>query len=87
MQKNSACFFSNIECEYYPCHQEVKEFNCLFCYCPLYYNNPCPGNPSYKNFDDTIMKICTNCTYPHEAKNYENIIAFLKNKPYKSRVA
>ena len=31
-------FFQNKECEYFPCHKGVKEedFNCLFCYCPLY---------------------------------------------------
>ena len=31
-------FYTNKECEYYPCHPvpEGTEFNCLFCYCPLY---------------------------------------------------
>lgn len=31
-------FFSNKECEYFPCHQgaDPENFNCLFCYCPLY---------------------------------------------------
>ena len=30
-------FYTNKECEYYPCHPvpEGTEFNCLFCYCPL----------------------------------------------------
>ena len=36
--ENSYRFFQNKSCEYFPCH-EIKDsgdFNCLFCYCPLY---------------------------------------------------
>ena len=45
-------FFSNKKCEYFPCHKvsdEIaeKDFNCLFCYCPLYLKEKCPGNPVY----------------------------------------
>ena len=31
-------FFTNRECEFFPCHAGIDpdEFNCLFCYCPLY---------------------------------------------------
>ena len=31
-------YFSNTACEYYPCHPDADpdNFNCLFCYCPLY---------------------------------------------------
>ena len=31
-------FFQNRECKYFPCHKGIdeEEFNCLFCYCPLY---------------------------------------------------
>ena len=31
-------FFSHRECEYFPCHlgADPENFNCLFCYCPLY---------------------------------------------------
>ena len=37
MSKHYA-FFQNRDCEYFPCHRGVDEadFNCLFCYCPLY---------------------------------------------------
>ena len=40
-------FYTNKECEYYPCHPvpEGTEFNCLFCYCPLYML-PSSRNPS-----------------------------------------
>ncbi|MBO5973618.1 MAG: metal-binding protein, partial [Clostridia bacterium] len=35
--KNYA-FISHRDCEFFPCHQtsDVDNFNCLFCYCPLY---------------------------------------------------
>ncbi|MBP8030977.1 MAG: metal-binding protein, partial [Acetobacterium sp.] len=31
-------FFQHRDCEYFPCHQadDLEDFNCLFCYCPLY---------------------------------------------------
>ena len=31
-------YFSHRECEYFPCHPgaDPENFNCLFCYCPLY---------------------------------------------------
>ena len=35
-------WFTNRECEYYPCH-EFAEINCLFCFCPLYFNDGCGG--------------------------------------------
>ena len=38
-------WFQNKECEYFPCHKGVREeeFNCLFCYCPLYRMPDCRG--------------------------------------------
>ena len=40
-------FFSHKQCEYYPCHEgaDAEQFNCLFCYCPLYaLGEKCGGN-------------------------------------------
>ena len=40
-------YFSNKECEYFPCHKgaDPENFNCLFCYCPLYaLGDKCGGN-------------------------------------------
>ena len=34
-------WFQNKECEYFPCHDDVEDFNCLFCYCPLYRMKDC----------------------------------------------
>ncbi|MBQ4430541.1 MAG: hypothetical protein II877_03480 [Synergistaceae bacterium] len=73
---NSSRFFRNSDCEYFPCHKvtDTENFNCLFCYCPLYYLKHCPGNP--KMLPNGI-KDCTNCTLPHT--NYDAVIKALKN--------
>lgn len=76
---NSFKFFENIECEYYPCHKGIDEINCLFCYCPMYRLDNCPGKPEYKEKDGKTIKVCTNCTFPHKRENYETIVDMLKN--------
>ena len=43
-------FFRNQECEFFPCHKtdDPDNFNCLFCYCPLYaLKDKCGGNFTY----------------------------------------
>ncbi|MCM1186693.1 MAG: metal-binding protein [Lachnoclostridium sp.] len=76
--RNSYCFFENRECKYFPCHKGLEEFNCLFCYCPLYHNKNCPGNPVYKEKDGKKVKVCVSCTFPHEPQNYDAIVGILK---------
>ena len=47
---DSASFFTNGACPYFPCHEGVdpERFNCLFCYCPLYALGPrCGGAFTY----------------------------------------
>ena len=73
-------FFQNKECEYFPCHETDKpeEFNCLFCYCPLYnLGKDCGGNFYYT---DKGVKSCVNCLRPHKKENYEEIVKKLKNE-------
>lgn len=63
---NSTIFFSNTSCEFFPCHEGVdpSEFNCLFCYCPLYALGPlCRGNYRYT---ERGVKDCSACTRLHE---------------------
>lgn len=63
--KDPSTFFSNRECEYFPCHEGVPEdeFNCLFCYCPLYALGPgCGGNFTYL---ESGVKSCMDCPLPH----------------------
>ena len=72
-------FFQNRECEYFPCHKDVeeKDFNCLFCYCPLYtLGENCGGNFLYT---DTGVKSCVNCNFPHKR---EKSNAFRSSVPW-----
>ena len=67
-------FFQNKECEYFPCHQtdHPEDFNCLFCYCPLYcLGKACGGNFTYL---DNGIKSCMDCMKPHRRENYDMII-------------
>ncbi|MBQ3292375.1 MAG: metal-binding protein [Mogibacterium sp.] len=76
--KNSYKFFENRECKYYPCHKGIDEINCLFCYCPLYHLEKCPGAPSYVAKDGKMIKVCTACTFPHQPDNYDKVIETIK---------
>ena len=72
-------FFNHKECEYFPCHKtnDPDNFNCLFCYCPLYaLKDKCGGNFRYT---DKGIKDCTNCTLPHRRDNYDYIIGQFKD--------
>ncbi len=80
MTKNSYRFFANQECEYYPCHTGLREMNCLFCYCPFYRVEHCPGNPMYMEKEGRKIKNCRNCVYPHKAENYEDIMQRLRQE-------
>ena len=43
-------YFSHKKCEFFPCHKNADpdDFNCLFCYCPLYLlGDECGGNFEY----------------------------------------
>ena len=75
--KNSTSFFRNTECEYFPCHKtdDTENFNCLFCYCPLYHMADCPGTPKKLPND---IKDCTHCTFPHY--NYDAVIDALRKE-------
>lgn len=78
--KNSSRFFANKECEYYPCHKSNlgDDFNCLFCYCPFFHQEDCPGNPQYIEREGYRIKNCTYCIYPHVPSNYDAIMDFLR---------
>lgn len=78
--ENSYKYFENRECQYYPCHKESQNLNCLFCYCPLYNYENCPGEYQYIDSNGKKIKECTHCTFPHKAKNYDIIMALLSQK-------
>lgn len=75
--KNNCKYFENKDCEYFPCHKvaEGADFNCLFCYCPLYRMEDCGGN--YRVLESGV-KDCSACTLPHKAENYQYIIEKLR---------
>ena len=67
-------FFQNKACEYFPCHKcaDTENFNCLFCYCPLYaLGDRCGGNFRYT---ENGVKACSNCLYPHRRQNYSGVM-------------
>ncbi len=66
-------FFCNRECEYFPCHEgaDPDNFNCLFCYCPLYaLGKDCGG--TYK-ITNKGRKDCSGCMIPHKPENYKYV--------------
>ena len=68
-------FFQNKDCEYFPCHKcaDEENFNCLFCYCPLYaLGDQCGGSFTYL---ENGIKDCSNCLKPHRRENYDRIMA------------
>lgn len=77
MSKENYKFFQNTKCEYFPCHKmnDSENFNCLFCYCPLYMlKDGCGGN--YKK--NHGVKDCSNCLIPHAKGSYEIIMSKIK---------
>ena len=63
-------FFQNTDCEYFPCHETEypEDFNCLFCFCPLYHRGmDCGGKPA---LTDRGVKDCSACTANHARNSY-----------------
>lgn len=77
--KACARFFSNRACEYFPCHktQDPDDFNCLFCYCPLYSMPDCGG--VFRVLENGV-KDCSACLLPHRAAQYDTILARLRTQ-------
>ena len=72
--ENSYRFFQNRDCKYFPCHKvkDETEFNCLFCYCPLYtLGDRCGGKFVYL---ENGTKDCSACMIPHSAGGYDYVI-------------
>ena len=80
---NSYRFFQNKECEYFPCHktENEEEFNCLFCYCPLYREKKCIGNPVwFLNAKGQKMKDCSQCEVIHRSEAYDKVMQQLQRQ-------
>ncbi|MDO5490949.1 MAG: cysteine-rich small domain-containing protein [Bacillota bacterium] len=67
-------FHQHRDCEFFPCHEteNPEEFNCLFCYCPLYaLGEGCGGNFRYT---EDGVKDCTGCMLPHSRGGYDYVM-------------
>ena len=76
--ENSRRFFRNTGCEFFPCHPgaDPERFNCLFCFCPLYFlDGDCGGD-----FARTAagVKDCTPCLVPHRPEGYDHVLEKLR---------
>lgn len=78
MPKPDHTYFCNTDCQYFPCHKVTDDsfFNCLFCFCPLYWLEDCGGNPANRDG----IKDCTGCTVPHSPGGYEHVLKRLKQE-------
>jgi Zn-finger protein len=68
-------YFSNWQCEFFPCHPDgdPKNFNCLFCYCPLYaLGRRCGGKFVILS---NGCKDCSGCLFPHLRENYPAVLS------------
>lgn len=68
-------YFCHEKCEYFPCHAgaDRENFNCLFCYCPLYtLGDRCGGDFVW---NENGIKDCSACLYPHRRENYVEIVS------------
>jgi len=88
MTEQSACqpchrYFENRSCRYYPCHPgaDPDRFNCLFCFCPLYFLDACGGD--FRMVKG--VKDCTPCLRPHRPEGYDEIVERLKREIGKRR--
>ena len=72
-EKCNYSFFQHTACEFFPCHKtdRPEDFNCLFCYCPLYtLGEACGGNYRYL---ENGVKDCSACLVPHGRKSYSYV--------------
>lgn len=82
MRKNDFNHFQNRECRYFPCHGKergtgsvpVEDFNCLFCYCPLYLVEDCGGKYTMEDYG----KNCMECTRNHDKDSWKFIVSRIR---------
>ena len=79
--ENSYKFFNNKACVYLPCHDkpEKDEFNCLFCYCPLFLMGEDCSGLFVMNHG---VKDCSACHLPHVPEFYDTIVKKLGDYIY-----
>jgi Zn-finger protein len=75
--KPSYRFISNPDCRYFPCHKTSRpeQFNCLFCFCPLYFLDQCGGRFTRLK---SGHKDCSRCMIPHTPEGYDYVLKKLR---------
>ena len=83
--EHSHRFFQNTACRYFPCHPQAdpETFNCLLCFCPLYFLENCGGDCQMLQG----VKDCTPCLRPHRPGGYDEILARLRQEAAARRQA
>ncbi|MGL4999475.1 cysteine-rich small domain-containing protein [Cetobacterium sp.] len=84
-------FNQNKNCEFFPCHkiENKEDFNCLFCYCPLYMlGNECGGQYKHtvggiKDCSDCILPHIKDIGYDHIQKKMMTVLEIVRNKHLK----
>lgn len=74
MKKHNATYVAHRECPYFPCHKNADpdNFNCLFCYCPLYALGADCGGTFYYTADG--IKDCSECLLPHKKEGFDHVM-------------
>lgn len=77
MRENDFNYFQNVDCRFFPCHDTVPkaDFNCLFCYCPLYHYADCGG--TYRISEHNV-KDCSKCTRNHDKDSWKYVVGRLR---------
>ncbi|UJX42697.1 cysteine-rich small domain-containing protein [Desulfovibrio sp. JY] len=83
--QHSYRFFQNTACKYFPCHPgaDPESFNCLLCFCPLYFLENCGGDCQTLQG----IKDCTPCLRPHRPEGYDEILDRLRQEAAARRQA
>lgn len=79
MSQDGSKFFQNTLCKHFPCHKDVpvESFNCMFCFCPLYWMDDCCGTPLKSK---SGLKSCISCSFPHHPESYDLILLRIKTE-------
>lgn len=51
----------------------------MFCFCPFYISEKCPGDPVFLNKNGKIIKDCSGCVFPHIPENYDVIMKWVSH--------
>ena len=77
MNRDSYKTYSNVGCNFYPCHKVEDFTSCMFCFCPLYHYDDCGGEYTHSTKG---IKDCRHCVIPHKKDGWDYIMKVIKVK-------